>query len=669
METIINREIGKLGDIVIINGNKFELRNSYNLIVNEELNERYYEVKLHGCDEKIIIDEDKLEQILILNLDGVIYNNKWYYSNNTVITYCSNNNRPQLGKYLLNYLNQSVLKVHHKNGNKLDFRMVNLELITQSENNKLAKRIRKPIAAPIPSKFFDDKEKIIIEYFNQDTNSYKLLKVNETNYEYYEMNVSEEITFIFDKEQLEKVLKINWYLRAGYVSSKIPSSCNDPEIIKHFNHGNTIYLHTYLMKLNGFEIPDGSSIDHINFNKFDNRLCNLRVATQSEQNSNRPNVERSVIIPEPLKGNLDLDHNEIPMYIHLLKPKDGHAIRFEVEFKAFDIQGVKHNLQSKTTSKNSLNIIEKLCNGIAIRYNLILEKNIDITRLTIDGLKFNTHEEFLEHSNSLIYKFMKRLNKEDIDTVEKFNKYLKLQLFNRTSITKPKTVLPNNTTIEKNDILEEDIDTKKNDDDDVVVAIITKSKKTRIPKTQIIPKPIIDETKYTITLKDETETIINFETLKPAYINYVKPKDKRSSTFDGEINVCVKPRKKFVISGLTNEKLDLNERLAWSLVKRYSIFVVQENRIYNDSKTTDTNPPTTTITNEKRITDFTFNENPLFTHNNKLNYKFETIKEFRTHTELYISSILNKKTTLEDLINYVEPKTPKLQKPIIDLQF
>jgi len=685
--TNFNREIGIIGDNIIINGNNCVVRNNYKLITNEN-NEKYYEIKLHNYEGSFIIDEDIIEKVLSVIVNDKLYQCRWYYSNYTVMAYLTGDKRMFLGKYLLNNLDGD-LKVFHKNLNKLDFKMNNLELKTQSEINSLAHKKRKPVAKPKKLEFFNNKDKTIIETVERecDFNNYELKKIDETDEEYYEMIVSDDITFIFDKESLEVILLLHWHIRNGYISSNIPRNTGN-SILQLFKSGSFIYLHTYLMKLNGFEIPDGSSIDHINFNKFDNRLCNLRVATQSEQNSNRPNVERSILIPEPLKANLELDHNEIPMYIHLLKPRDGHASRFEVEFSAFDINGVKQNIQCKTTSKNSLNIIEKLCNGIAIRYNLILEKNIDITRLTIDGLKFNTNTEFLDHSNLLIHKFMSRINQKDINTIESFNKYLKIQLFNRASITTKKKIISpkkiENTEAAvasgasvaagateasvATEATEAAVTIADNDDD---VAVITKStsKKTRIPRTQIIPKPIIDETKYTITLKDEM--MIDFENIKPAYINYVKPKEKRSSTFDGEINVCSKPRKKLVISGSTHEILDLNERLAWSLVKRYSVFVIQENSVNEllERNEDDNIIMNKNTTSQRTLTNFKFNENPHFKLNNKQSYEFLTFEDFKKHTETYISSILNKSITLETFIDYIISKSPKIQKPIITIKF
>jgi len=73
---------------------------------------------------------------------------------------------------------------------------------------------------------------------------------------------------IIDKEDAEKVLARRWSLEKekGYVSSRL--------------NGSTIKLHNFVFGKVG--------LDHINQNKLDNRKCNLRVCTTSENNHNRP---------------------------------------------------------------------------------------------------------------------------------------------------------------------------------------------------------------------------------------------------------------------------------------------------------------------------------------------------------------------------------------------
>lgn len=617
-----NKDIGKLGDNIMINGANIVVRNEYKLMINDETNTRYYEIKLHNHEGSFIIDENMLERILLVAVGGKTYQCRWYYSNYTVMAYLTNDKRIFLGKYLLNNL-EGEMKVFHRNLNKLDFRLQNLELKTQSEINSLGHKKRKPVAKPTKIEFFADKQKSVIKSVKRTYNSYELKKMADSNEEYYEMEVSNNITFIFDTASFDSILMFRWHIRNGYISSNMPRNVNIP-MLEMFKKGGFIYLHSFLMKLNGAEIPEGSSIDHINFNKFDNRLCNLRVAIQSEQNINRPNVERNVAIPEVIKDNLTLEPAEIPLYIHLIKPKDGHSFLFEIEFSAFDILGVKHNLSAKSTSKNTLNIIEKLCHGIVIRYQLISDKNIDLTKLTIDGLKFASTAELLEYSNGLIKKFMGRIEKADVDTVAKFGEYLKRQLFAKSLNKKKQSQKPAEEKIVK-----------------------------RLPTIQLPVEAPADAPKYTTTLKDAD--MYDFEALKPSYLYYVKPSDSRSSTFDGDISICLKPRKKLAITGLSCEKLDLNERLAWSLVKRFSVLVANANL----RKPSEPN-------NMKSLTDLIFDENPAF-QRERQKYKFADFAEFRKHTETYISSILNKPTTLPDFIDYVILKVPKVKRPMIEL--
>jgi len=72
-------------------------------------------------------------------------------------------------------------------------------------------------------------------------------------------------------------------------------------------------LHRYIMELNHIPRPSPRhSVDHINRNTLDNRLRNLRWATQTEQNENRDKVSR--------KGNAQplpdgICHSDLPKYV------------------------------------------------------------------------------------------------------------------------------------------------------------------------------------------------------------------------------------------------------------------------------------------------------------------------------------------------------------------
>lgn len=94
---------------------------------------------------------------------------------------------------------------------------------------------------------------------------------------------------IISKNSIEKVQKfkdqqLTWYkLANGYIGSHV--SINDKDTI--------LYLHQHLMDYYGHGLTKNSkTIDHINRDKLDNRLSNLRLATQSQQNQNTDKRKR-----------------------------------------------------------------------------------------------------------------------------------------------------------------------------------------------------------------------------------------------------------------------------------------------------------------------------------------------------------------------------------------
>jgi hypothetical protein len=59
-------------------------------------------------------------------------------------------------------------------------------------------------------------------------------------------------------------------------------------------NGRNKHLHIYIWELAGKTIPKGLEIDHINRDKSDCRLCNLRLATRSVNSHNRPSKNVSL---------------------------------------------------------------------------------------------------------------------------------------------------------------------------------------------------------------------------------------------------------------------------------------------------------------------------------------------------------------------------------------
>lgn len=89
------------------------------------------------------------------------------------------------------------------------------------------------------------------------------LKVRE---DYIELVLSSSIKVLIDKDDYTKVTKFKWYYSSnGYIMSD-----------------TRLYLHRYILNA-----PKGLEVDHINHNKFDNRKCNLRLCTRSQNSRNK----------------------------------------------------------------------------------------------------------------------------------------------------------------------------------------------------------------------------------------------------------------------------------------------------------------------------------------------------------------------------------------------
>lgn len=84
---------------------------------------------------------------------------------------------------------------------------------------------------------------------------------------------------VIDTEDAERVLEKKWHtIKAGsswYAATSVPGSTAP------------LMLHRFLVGT-----PDGMDTDHINCDKLDNRKCNLRVCTRSQNNVNRPHPRR-----------------------------------------------------------------------------------------------------------------------------------------------------------------------------------------------------------------------------------------------------------------------------------------------------------------------------------------------------------------------------------------
>lgn len=146
---------------------------------------------------------------------------------------------------------------------------------------------------------------------------------------------------------------------------------NKPSSI-YIQHGNSkslhiTMLHTYVLQLNGIEKPDDGktySVDHINRDTLDNRLENLRWATQSEQNQNKDKNARKYNARALPEG---IEEKDIPKFVtyneEIYDKEKGTKRNF------FRIEKHPSGVKWASTKSNKVSIQDKL----AETYNKLIE--------------------------------------------------------------------------------------------------------------------------------------------------------------------------------------------------------------------------------------------------------------------------------------------------------
>jgi hypothetical protein len=160
-------------------------------------------------------------------------------------------------------------------------------------------------------------------FAGEEKNKYWLVKNKETNEEYYIMNCGDNMVKI-DIDSIERIISIDktWFLcKNGYVAADIDDK--------------QINMHAYLMNHIGNGTSKGAlSVDHINRNKLDNRLSNLRLATQSEQNQNTGKRNRKHNA-KPLPDGIQ--QSDLPKYVtynaEYKKDDNGERVLFRDYFR------------------------------------------------------------------------------------------------------------------------------------------------------------------------------------------------------------------------------------------------------------------------------------------------------------------------------------------------
>jgi hypothetical protein len=146
------------------------------------------------------------------------------------------------------------------------------------------------------------------------------------------------VVFVYDYEHDNEIMKIGWYLNgSGYI------------------FGNKQYLHRFVFQLLSIPILN-MTVDHINNYKLDNRMTNLRLATQSEQNANRPTRSDKLTPCDELKN---LGVIALPRHVRW----DSTEHKFVIEKHPYLLgeveQGIRKKAMISGSKSKSMTVVEK----------------------------------------------------------------------------------------------------------------------------------------------------------------------------------------------------------------------------------------------------------------------------------------------------------------------
>lgn len=146
--------------------------------------------------------------------------------------------------------------------------------------------------------------------------------VNYKNKEYIVAKTIKNEVFVIDYAKINDLQDVNYYLNnCGYIC------------------GKKIYLHSEIIE---HKFDGELYIDHINRIKTDNRIENLRLITQSDQNKNQSKRKRNVNLP----SDCNIKSEDIPTFIWYIKENGNHGDRWCVE--------IKNKYYWKTTSSKKI---------------------------------------------------------------------------------------------------------------------------------------------------------------------------------------------------------------------------------------------------------------------------------------------------------------------------
>lgn len=310
-----------------------KIKNPYWLVEDKILQDEPFYVMY--CEKNCFcyFSQESLEKIITKD------NHTWFILENGYIGARINNILYYIQQIIIN---DKVDKHHiiHINGNKFDNRIINLQINQPNQAN---------INIDLP------KNLTILQSFNghinplgkgagKIKNPYWLVEDKTLQSEpFYAMYCEKNTICYFSQESLNKIItddNYTWFLmKNGYIGAHI--------------NNTVIYMHQIIMNYYAHG-KKTENIDHINRNKLDNRITNLRITTQSVQNSNRDKPARKHNAKPLPEG---LTQNDLPKYVVYYKEKKGNGYR---EFFKIEKHPKLNGVIWATTKSKKVSVHDKL---------------------------------------------------------------------------------------------------------------------------------------------------------------------------------------------------------------------------------------------------------------------------------------------------------------------
>jgi hypothetical protein len=225
------------------------------------------------------------------------------------------------------------------------------------------------------------------------------------NIEYYALFWKDlKYPIVYDYEIDNEISKFNWYiLQIGYAST------HDDDVN---------YMHKFiagLAKIKNYD-NDDLTVDHINWEKLDNRVKNLRMATQGQQNSNRDT--RSDKKP-PCEELINAGVTELPRYIRWDNTEKKFIIDKHPQLIKEVTQGIRNKPMMSGTKSVKLTIVKKY-QDIISRLQDLDELNNNTNIEEFKKLRVENKKEYDEICKCIkIYEGIEIEEKSDSETSNK----------------------------------------------------------------------------------------------------------------------------------------------------------------------------------------------------------------------------------------------------------